>query len=117
MKTTLLQLGGREIALQFTMDAWEKIEDEICMIDALGDKMAGKGRLRAVAQILSILAVEPITPEQIWAMLTPPAVKAATNAIWEAVAQGMNMETNQEDDGAIHDVILEEIEKKETGAD
>ena len=49
-------IGGKEYTLRFTMQAWERLEDEVCLVDDLGDKLAGKGRIKAIMQVFAILA-------------------------------------------------------------
>lgn len=104
---------GKEYTLRFDMESWEKIEDDVCMIDDLGEKLAGKGRIRAIAQVFAILAKADF--DEIWKDAKPGEMRAMTKAIWAAINAGMHMETEKGSDREV-DVTLEEIEKKEEPA-
>lgn len=111
-----ITIGGTEYKLTFTMDAFEKIEDEIGMVDELTDKLTGKGRVRTVRRLLQILSGGEITEEIIARKMIPAQIAQAITAIWAAIGEGMSMETteNQGEEEEV-DVALQEIEKKETG--
>jgi len=76
---------GKEYTLRFDMESWEKIEDDVCMIDDLGEKLAGKGRIRAIAQVFAILAKADFG--EIWKDAKPGEMRAMTKAIWAATAR------------------------------
>lgn len=104
---------GKEYTLRFDMESWEKLEDEVCLIDDMGDKLAGKGRIRAISQVFAILAKADF--DEIWKNAKPSEMRAMTKAIWAAINDGMHMETERGGDREV-DVTLEEIEKKEEPA-
>lgn len=109
--------SGYSFTLHFTMDIWERLESEVCMIGDIGEKIStGKNRLRTSAQVAAILADdETVTAETIWQAMTPAELRTLNNAITLCISENLKMETTQEDEGAIHDVVLEELEaKKET---
>lgn len=109
--------GGYAFTLRFTMDIWERLENEVAMIGDIGEKIsAGKNRLRASAQVAAILADdENVTSDTIWQAMVPADLRRLNTAITLCISENLKMETTQEDEGEIHDVILEEIEaKKET---
>ena len=110
--------NGYELTLHFTMDIWERMENEICMIGDVGDRISqGKDRLRTSARIAALMADDAaVTEETIWANMEPRDVRALNQAIMEAVAENLAMETAKDDEGEIHDVILEEIEAKKEPA-
>ena len=110
-----IKLGGKTYKLVFGMDEWEQIEDEICGLDELGDKLAGKGRLRAIARLLRILSGRPPEDDEtVWKELKPGMIRSATKAIWAAIEAGMQMETSEDNPDAEVDVTLEEIKKNGT---
>ena len=110
--------NGYELTLHFTMGIWERMENEICMIGDVGDRISqGKDRLRTSARIAALMSDDAaVTEETIWANMEPRDVRALNQAIMEAVAENLAMETAQEDEGEVHDVILEEIEAKKEPA-
>lgn len=123
MNQTIITLKKREIALKFTVDAWEQMENEVCILDELDARMASKGRLRVIAALISILsqysAGPALTQDEAWALLCPANVKRASDAIAKEVVRAMKME-NEDDgdggDGGVVDVVLEEIEKNGNAA-
>ena len=110
--------NGYEFTLHFTMDIWERLETDFCMIGDVGEKISeGKDRLRTSAKIAALMADDPnVTEESIWANMEPRDVRELNNGIMQAVAENLAMETAQEDEGDVHDVILEEIEAKKEPA-
>ena len=110
--------NGYELTLHFTMGIWERLENEICMIGDVGEKISeGKDRLRTSAKIAALMADDPnVTEENIWANMEPRDVRELNKGIMQAVAENLAMETAQEDEGEVHDVILEEIEAKKEPA-
>lgn len=109
--------SGYAFTLHFTMDIWERLENEVALIGDIGDKIStGRNRLRTSAQVAAILADdEAVTADAIWHAMIPPDLRTLNTAITLCITENMKMETTQEDEGEIHDVILEEIEaKKET---
>lgn len=113
MKPVIVTLaGGEELALQFTMDIWERLEEEGFDLEEMPEKLARKGRLRVVAKIAGILSGRD--PEWIWGRMKPGHVKILSQAIVEAVNRGMSMETESEDADAEVDVTLQELEKNST---
>ena len=113
-----ITLQGETFPLRFTMEAWEKLEDEICTLDELEEQMQKKGRLRVIVQVAALLAQpdQPeVTPEYIFNAMEPRDVRRVTAAIMQAITDGLKMEEKQ-DEGEIHDVVLEEIEAKKERA-
>ena len=109
----VLTLAGKEIPLRFTMRTWEALENEIGPVEEVYSALNGKGRLRAVPRIAAILSDDPeITADWIFDHMIPADFKGVTKAIIAAITWGLEMET-EEDDGKVHDAVLEEIEKKE----
>ena len=109
--------SGFELSLRFTMDVWERLENEICMIGDIGEKVStGKDRLRMSAKIGAIMAAdETVTEETIWANMEPRDLRTLNDSITRCISENLAMETETEDENAVHDVVLEELEaQKET---
>lgn len=109
--------SGFSFSLRFTMDIWARIENEICMIGDIGEKISsGKGRLQTAVKIAAIMTGdEKIAAATIWGEMEPRDLRTLNNAITQAITENLAMETEKEDEDAVHDVLLEEIEaKKET---
>ena len=109
--------NGFSFSLRFSMDVWEKLESEICMIGDIGEKISkGKDRLRASAKIAAIMcADEGVTEADIWANMEPRDLRALNTAISQVIAENLAMETETDKENTVHDVVLEDIEaKKET---
>lgn len=114
MKGIKVNVGGKDYELRFTMAAWEQLEDEVCLVDDLGDKLAGRGRIKAILQVFSILSGADL--DEIRKAASPSDMRPMMKAIWEAINGGMHMVAEHGEDKEV-DVTLEEIEKKEgTGA-
>lgn len=109
--------NGFSFSLRFSMDVWEKLESEICMIGDIGEKISnGKDRLRSAAKIAAIMAAdENVTADSIWANMEPRDLRVLNTAITRCISENLFMETETDDENAVHDVVLEELEaKKET---
>ncbi len=109
--------NGYELTLRFTMDVWAKIESEICMIGDIGDKISNdKDRLQIAVKLASIMTGGAKIPAaEIWGNMEPCDMRKLNKAIMQVITENLAMETETEDEGAVHDVVLEEIEaKKET---
>ena len=61
----MIIIGGKEYNLQFTMQVWDRMENEICMVEEFDEVMMQKGRLRKVAKLVSIMSVEKADAEEI----------------------------------------------------
>ncbi len=113
----MIIIGGKEYNLQFTMPVWDRMENEICMIEEFDEVMMQKGRLRKVAKLVSIMSVEKADAEEIWKAMEPADVRNIIGEAREVIREKMKMKVKKDDeDNKVVDVVLEEIEKKETGA-
>ena len=109
--------NGFELSLRFTMDIWAKLESEICMIGDIGDKITNdKDRLHTAVRIAAIMTGnEKIAAATIWGNMEPRDLRALNDSITRCISENLAMETETEDENAVHDVVLEELEaKKET---
>ena len=109
--------NGYSFTLRFTMDVWERLETEIGLIGEIPDMISKRrDRLRMSSRVAAIMAAdEAVTPETIWANMEPRDLRVLNAVIMQAISENLAMETETEDENAVHDVVLEEIEaKKET---
>ena len=112
----MIIIGGKEYNLQFTMPVWDKMENEICMVEEFDNVMMQKGRLRKTAKLVSIMSEEPVSADDIWNAMTPADVRNIIGEAREVIRAGLKMKVKTEEDNKVVDVVLEEIEKKGTGA-
>ena len=111
-----ITIGGHAYPLTFDMDAFERIEEELGAVDTLGEAMTGKARVRTVRRLLEILSGGQLPQEIISLKMRPNQMAEAIKAVWAAIGEGMSMETKDGDEDAETDVVLDEIEKKESAA-
>ena len=116
-KEAMIIIGGKEYELQFTMPVWDKMENELCMVEEFDMVMMQKGRLRKVAKLVSIMSTTQVTAEEIWNSMEPADVRNIIGEAREIIREGLKMKVKtDEDENKVVDAVLEEIEKKETGA-
>lgn len=119
-----ITVAGLEIPLRYTMRELADMEEAIGTMDNFRDLiLKGKRRLRNMATAIRIMgnsglehAGQPSTLTDDWLLdhLDPGKLKAYQIAVLGAFTDGWRMETEEE---RVHDVTLEEIErKKEQGS-
>lgn len=126
MKIIRVKFAKREFSLAFTMDALAAIEDMIpdFNIANLGEYSRNPrtlcDMLYCLAQQGSVLEGKTLDVDRAWmgSHLSPaPAQTAKIQiAVLNALAEGMKMDTEEEEQGEV-DVTLEEIKKNETKGD
>lgn len=120
-----LNVGGRELALAFTLGAMDKIEERIGQAVDINNVRATVVEQttdrKKLVEILAILAEEGEAIEgrddgvdKAWVLrhLRPGMLPRAQIAILGAVAEGMSMESAEGEDDQEIDAVLEEIRKK-----
>lgn len=113
----MITIGNHEYELQFTMPIWDKIEEQVCMVEQLDDTLMKKGRLHKIALLVAIMAVEqPVAAERIFRDMEPADVRPVVTEIRRVINKALKMRTQQGEDKVV-DEVLEELEKKETQAD
>lgn len=120
MKTTEVKIAGRTFALAFTLDALREMQETNEDFD-LGD-MTGALRtpgglldmLTAMARQGELLEGRPMDVDRAWfgSHISPAPAKVAKIqiAVMTALADGLRMETEDEEQGE-KDAVLEEIKK------
>lgn len=122
MKTIQLKIGGRTLALRFDLNAMVAMEETIPDFDIgkLSDYVRTPSGLLDMILILAREGEEAegrtldIDKKWLGRHLTPSPAKIAKVhvVVLDTLREGLNMETEDEDEGEV-DVVLEEIKKKE----
>ena len=112
-------INGKEVKMKFTMPIWYRMEDEICLLDDLYTMMHSKGRFKKdkIPALAAMMTGDEITADEILAEDDPATYRAMLDEIQAVIAKAMTMKEKKYDDDSIHDEVLEEIEKKDQGAD
>ena len=115
---TEIWLGNKQVKLQFTMPMWFRMEDEICVLDDLYTMMHTKGRLEDgnIPALVELMTDGEISRKDV-KKANPATMRALIDEIQSVIAKAVTMHEKKYDDDSVHDEVLEEIEKKETGAD
>lgn len=123
-KPGFVNIGEEQHRLAFSMDAWEKIDTEICPIGRIGEAFSERGSLGATIAVAAVMINEALTQDgkapvmtaqYIRAHMLPRDVFPAQAAILAAIGDSWKMETEtRKDPDAPVDVVAEEIQKKET---
>jgi hypothetical protein len=119
-----IKVGEREIPLRYTMLELADMDEEIGTMDNFRDLiLKGKRRIRNMVAAIRIMGNSglshvgqpaDLTDEWLLDHLDPAQFKAYQIAVLAAFTAGWKMETEEE---RVHDVTLEEIErKKEQGS-
>lgn len=124
---TKFKVGGRELALVFSMGAMCAMED------AFGDRAnlsqeSMDSILKSRKDTLTLLAIlanagqaladkpEDVTAKWLGTHLRPIQLLEVHSAILDAISEGMRMEADQPDPDEEVDVVLEDIKKNERPA-
>lgn len=116
---TRIMINGKEARLRFTQKMWYRMEDEICVLDDLYTMMHSKGRFKKdkIPALAELMTGGEITAEEVIRDTDPATMRALIDEIQRVIAQSVTMKEKKYDDDSIHDEVLEEIEKKDQGAD
>lgn len=114
-------LDGHTLDFRFDMEIWAEIEEKFGLVDRVADRLESPGRIKLLPDIAAVMARdeagEAWTPERIRAAMRPRHVVPMVAAINAAIIRGFAMETAEENEGAVVDETLEELEKNvEKGA-
>jgi len=115
-------IKGKEYQLRFDMYAMEQIEEEFGSVKNVFETMHGGKQMKATRTLFRILAnswlsnegeAETVTGDEI-KHADIDLIKAVGEAVRDAIAEGTKSETTDgnEADDEVHDMFLEEIEKK-----
>lgn len=118
-------VGGRKLALAFTMGALADMEDvfgDRCKLTWEGINALFEKR-RDVLRMMAIMANQgeqiegragDVTEGWLGQRLRPVQFVAVQKALLDAITEGMRMESDEGDPDEEVDVVLDEIKKKET---
>lgn len=119
-----IKIGGREIPLTFTMLEFALIEEEVGPLSDIQDLIqTDKHRVRNIVRCLTIMGngglsargeKADLTEDGVMRACRPGKLKDFVIAIFEAISEGMQMETEEEKE---HDIFLEEIQRKKGPGD
>ena len=110
-------IGNHEYEMQFTMPIWEKFEEKIGLVEDFNEIVSKPGRLRKICKMAALMSVEqPVSEEMFFREMEPSDVRMLVQELKRAIAEGLKMNTEKGEDEVV-DEVLEEIEKKKTGAE
>ena len=122
MKLQHIMIGKRTFALAFTLDALQELQTAVPDFDLskVADLARSPGGLAdlitAMARQGELLEGRTLDVDRAWfgSHISPAPVRVAKLQIaaLDALAEGMRMETEDEDGDAEHDVVLDELKKK-----
>lgn len=126
MKTTPITIGRRTFALAFTLDALGRMQAEIPGFD-LSTMTAHVKTPDGLAAMIAIMAQQgellegrALDVDRAWfgSHISPAPVRVAKLqiAVMNALAEGMRMETEENEDEETDEVLAEIKKKEETGA-
>lgn len=115
-------IKGKEYGLRFDLYAMEQIEEEFGSVKNVFDTLKGGKQLKATRILFRILAnswlsfngeEETVTGDEI-KHADMKMIQEVSEAVQKAIAEGSKSETTEgnEADDDVHDIYLEEIERK-----
>lgn len=126
---TRFKMGGRELALAFTIGAMDRLEEKLgepVELESIKETVVAQLKdRRKLVTILAILSAEgaaldggeAVNEAWIKQHVRPGMLPRAQMAVLEAVADGLRMETAEStDESEKKDLIWEELKKKAQGA-
>ena len=114
--TKEFKVAGRPLTFSFSMADWELMEDEICTVDELSEKLNKKGRIKIIYKLGALLAHDGhVTEDWLRANIQPNQLVPLARALDETIVKAM---TRKETTGeGVQDVVLAELEKKADAPD
>ena len=117
-----ITVNGKEYGMRFDLYAMEQIEDEFGSIKKVFESLKDGKQLKTTRILFKILAnsylsyngeKETVTGDEI-KHADMETIRDISDAVQKAIAEGSHSETTggNEADDEVHDVYLEEIEKK-----
>ena len=120
------KVGGRELALVFTLAAMDKMEEAFgqqinlediqkTVVDATNDRKKLVQVIFIMAEEGAALNGEPFDLDAAWFSrhMRPGDMVRARLAVLDAVTDGMSMEAADDSDSGEIDLVLEELKKKQ----
>ena len=119
LKERKIFIGEKEIHLRFTMPMWYRMEEEICILDDVYTMMHSQERFHEdkLPALIAMMSGDAVTPKEVLRETDPAAMKALIDEVMDVIAKAISMRERKYDDNSVHDAVLEDIEKKEAGAD
>lgn len=119
LKERKFYIGEKEITLRFNMHIWFRMEEEICILDDVYTMMSGQDRFQEdkIPALISLMSGGEVTPKEVRREIDPATMKAMIDEITRVIARAITMKEKKYDDDSVHDAVLDDIEKKEAGAD
>lgn len=121
---TRFKMGGRELALAFTIGAMDRLEERLgepIELESIKETIVAQLKDRhKLVTILAILSAEGAAldggeaVDEAWLKqhVRPGMLPRAQMAVLEAVADGLRMESGEGDEDEEVDAVLEELKKK-----
>lgn len=115
-----VEIKGRVIPLLFNTEAFMLTEQEVCLFKDFINEIQGKNGTEITIKMVRIMGnialkeegKKPVlTDKWLLANVPPMALSDYKRAVVEAIAEGMNSEHKDSDDGE-RDLVLEELNKK-----
>ena len=112
-------INGKEIELKFTMPIFLKMEEEIVTLDDLYEFLRAKDRfnVRKIPELVSLMSERVVSAKEVLEGSDVATLKKLVDEINRTVSKAVFMKEKRYDEDSVQDEVLEEIEKKETGAD
>ena len=117
-----VKIGEKEYGLRFDLYAMEQIEEEFGSVKAVFETLQGGKQVKATRILFRVLANSYLSAEGKEETVTGDEIKHAGidvikeggDAIQKAITEGSKSETTDgnEADDEVHDIFLEEIERK-----
>ena len=116
-----IKIGEGRYPLRFTLAAMDGIEEATGRtIGELSLNVRSKADRAELMEVLAVLmregaeaGAETPTAEELRGAMKPGELLASLKQVSDAISEGMRMETEEDEEDAEVDVVLEEIEKKE----
>jgi hypothetical protein len=116
-----IELEGKEYHMLFSLNVMDEVEDRIGNIDKLSEVLNGKGRMKIIKWLFTMLlnegmteGEEPLTEQRVGKLIHGGNFKDVQNAIYSAFVYG-NRGTTPPDEGAADNSAVYDGEEDEEG--
>lgn len=115
---TVFEFDGKKLPLLFTLEAWERMEAEVCTLDELFEMCRQHTRVETIQKIIQVAVIlsraadaQPPTSYDELHKLSPGMAFVLQGAVMAAVTEGLDFEGNKK--SGPRDLVLEELDKQE----